>query len=68
MNCPETTKEAEQYRETATLDYMWKVRQLVSSGLSAEEMNQEMEAWIESQKEPEKWFLFQLFVSWGWMS
>jgi hypothetical protein len=61
MNSPSTTKESEQARETATLDYMWKVRQLMSSGLSNEEMNEEMEAWIESQKEPEKCFLFQFF-------
>jgi hypothetical protein len=68
MNSPSTTKEAEQARETATLDYMWKVRQLMSSGLSDEEMNQEMEAWIVNHKQPQKWFLSQLFVSWGWMS
>jgi hypothetical protein len=68
MNGPGTTKEAEQARETATLDYMWKVRQLISSGLSDEEMNQEMEAWIVSHKQPQKLFLFQLFVRWGWMS
>jgi len=68
MNSPSTTKEAEQARETATLDYMWKVRQLMSSGLADKEMNQEMEAWIESHKQPQKWFLFQLFVGWGWMS
>jgi hypothetical protein len=68
MKSPSTTKEAEQARETATLDYMWKVRQLMSSGLSDEEMNQEMEAWIVSHRQPQKWFLFQLFVSWGWMS
>jgi hypothetical protein len=68
MNSPSTTKETEQARETATLDYMWKVRQLMSSGVLDEEMNQEMEAWIVSHKQPQKWLLFQLFVSWGWMS